>query len=212
MKRVRFIGDVHGVWNYDYYPHLRDCETSVQVGDMGVGFILEDGVPSPPPDLARFPGCHRYIRGNHDNPQECAKDPHWIPDGLYQDGVFYVGGGLSIDREYRIEGRTWWPDEELSHQELGRVVDFYTAVQPRVVVSHDCPEEVAGAMMAAFNRVKFDDGSRTRQAFQVMLERHQPKLWVFGHWHVSLDFRWGPTRFVCLGIGEAKDIDLDEYL
>lgn len=218
--KIRFIGDVHGQWKQDYFPKLEGCDRSVQVGDMGVGFLYrinpEDpyGVrlPSPPPSLGDFPGKHEYIRGNHDNPLVCRQDPNCIPDGTYRDGVFYVGGGLSIDREYRTEGIDWWRDEELSYAEFEKIIDVYRQLRPAIVVTHECPDEVAGAMMAALNRIKFNDFSRTRQAFQRMLEIHQPKIWIFGHWHVSMNFKYGPTNFVCLGIGETIDIETDDFL
>ena len=42
-----FIGDVHGKYNR-YRDIIRDCENTIQVGDMGIGFrhpITENWLP-----------------------------------------------------------------------------------------------------------------------------------------------------------------------
>ena len=51
--------------------------------------------------------------------------------------------------------------------------------------------------------------SRTRVWFQNMFERHQPKLWLFGHWHTPFDETVDGTRFVCLPELATIDIDIE---
>lgn len=211
---TRYIGDVHGHRNYNRYKTIiKDCENSVQVGDMGVGFFKLDlwsgertAVANPPYDVM-VAGNHRFIRGNHDNPEVCRRHSQWIPDGAIENGIMYIGGGLSIDRAYRTEGFSWWKDEELSYDEFSQLLDKYNIVRPHTMVTHDCPESVADAVMGAANKTKLNDPSRTRQAFQAMLELHRPKVWVHGHWHVSFDQVINGTRFVCLNELEFKDIE-----
>lgn len=72
MKSIRFIGDVHGNWKR-YKKIINDCDTSIQVGDFGVGFIskITEQVHSNPPYDHMKRGDHRFIRGNHDNPNVC---------------------------------------------------------------------------------------------------------------------------------------------
>lgn len=209
MSVVRFIGDVHGKFAR-YKKLIKKCDTSIQVGDMGVGFFRQDGSPdiNPPYDTMSR-GNHRFIRGNHDNPAVCARHDFWIPDGTYENGMFFLGGAVSIDRAWRTEGYSWWSDEECSYVDLNKYIEFYAQVKPNIVVSHECPESIANQIMAAFNKVKIDDASRTRQALEQMLYLHQPKLWVFGHWHHSINFMHGQTRFRCLNELEYEDIDLD---
>ena len=179
---TRFIGDVHG--KLDAYACLRQgCAASVQVGDLGVGFVDV-------PDLG--PG-HRFIRGNHDSPALCRTHSSWIPDATLEGGNFYLGGASSIDRWRRHPGNDVWDDEELSWGELSQAIDAYLAAQPVVVITHDGPEEVTTALLGgSLHR------SRTAQALQAMLDGHRPSLWVFGHWHRRVDAVVGDTRFVCL--------------
>lgn len=215
MGKTRFIGDVHG--KYEPYKRLiKGCQGSIQVGDMGVGFRRTQGyrageVYSNPPHMHMFAGNHRFIRGNHDNPGECAKHSQWIKDGHIEDGIMFVGGATSVDKHMRVEGHSWWADEELSYEKLMELVELYCDTKPEVMVTHDCPEEVAAELARVSMSVeKLDQQwrSRSREAFQQMWQMRPPKLWVFGHWHHSFDHVLGGTRFICLAELEARDIDL----
>ena len=211
MTTLRIIGDVHGKFK-PYRNIIRDAPFSIQVGDMGVGFRgYRHGelvhLTNPPFD-AMSEGRHLFIRGNHDNPEVCKRQRYWIPDGSTVDGVYCLGGAVSIDRAYRTEGLDWWPDEELSYAELEAHIDAYAAIKPDVVITHDCPQSIANEILAAFNMRKIEDGSRTRVALERMLAIHQPRLWFFGHWHVSLRFQRGRTTFQCLNELEHVDVDI----
>jgi hypothetical protein len=205
---MRFIGDVHGKFR-PYKRIIKDCAESIQIGDMGVGFrsFPHGEEHGNPPHYAMVPG-HRFIRGNHDNPGSCRGHSQWIPDGTIEGDMMFIGGAVSIDKAYRVEGYSWWPDEELSYAELDTLVGKYQDAKPRIMVTHDCPEEVAKAVCYHHNMGKMNDGSCTRQALQAMLSCHSPELWIFGHWHVSIDFTANGTRFICLNELEYKDIEL----
>lgn len=212
---MRLIGDVHGKYA-QYKWIIRDCPESIQVGDMGVGFrIAHDEGPhragdeySNPPHALMVKHHARFIRGNHDNPAACRRHSQCIPDGTVEGSTMFIGGAVSIDRAWRLEGYSWWPDEELSYSELQLLIDKYVQIKPRVMVTHDCPEEMAQAMLYHMHQEKLNDGSRTRLALQAMLSAHSPELWVFGHWHRSLDVVSNGTRFVCLAELEYKDLQL----
>lgn len=211
MTVVRLIGDVHGKFK-PYRKLIRDIPFSIQVGDMGVGFRRNHGDMawySNPPFDAMSEGRHLFIRGNHDNPEVCRRQKYWIPDGaLLPEGIYCLGGAVSIDRAYRTEGLDWWPDEECSYAELERMIDEYASFKPEIVITHDCPASVANEILAAFNMRKIEDGSRTRVALERMLERHRPRKWFFGHWHVSLTFERDATTFQCLDELESTDVEI----
>ena len=206
---MRLIGDVHG--KFDRYKKIiKDCPASIQVGDMGVGFRRTQGpnageLYTNPPHYAMVRGDHRFIRGNHDNPAECEKHSQWIMDGSIESGVMFIGGAVSIDKQYRIEGYSWWPEEELSITELNDLVDVYVRVKPRVMVTHDCPMEVGEEILRSAYNSRDKLQSRTCQALQAMWSAHSPELWCFGHWHVSFDHVLRGTRFVCLNELEYRD-------
>lgn len=212
---IRFIGDVHGRFR-QYRNIIRNCPESIQVGDMGVGFRgLRGGEIkelSNPPFDAMSQGNHRFIRGNHDNPQSCSNHPFWVADGeVLYDKIYCLGGASSIDRRWRTEGLDWWADEELPQHRLDVEVESFGELKPDIVVTHECPESIANQILGIFNQQKIADYSRTRLALEQMLYKHQPKLWIFGHWHKTMTFKSGDTVFKCLGELDFEDIDIDEY-
>jgi hypothetical protein len=211
MPLVRFIGDVHGRWRA-YKRAIRNVPFSIQVGDMGVGFHSyrygEVWPASNPPFDSMSKGRHLFIRGNHDNPDVCKRRKYWIPDGTMIENIFCLGGAVSLDRTFRTEGMDWWRDEELSAGELEVQVSRYAALKPEVVCTHECPDSVASEVMAAYRTGRIDDGSRTRKALEHMLQLHQPRLWVFGHWHTPISFARRQTAFRCLGELECIDVDV----
>jgi hypothetical protein len=68
----------------------------------------------------------------------------------------YIGGALSIDKAHRTEGLNWWVDEELSIQEMNSIFDKYIKEKPDIMVTHDCPEEIAVMMEQWSGRRKLD--------------------------------------------------------
>lgn len=217
--KVRLIGDVHGKFGKYRSILTRTPYPTIQVGDMGVGFFQwPHGEPSVnPPYDKMVEGGHRFIRGNHDNPAVCKRHTQFIPDGTVEGTTMFIGGAVSIDKAFRVEGFSWWPDEELSYQELDALVQKYIEVKPETMITHECPEEMAEALIQAqalFTgkksgmKLEPEWSSRTRQAFQQMWSAHSPKLWVFGHWHYPFDHVLRGTRFVCLGELQTMDVDL----
>lgn len=213
---MRYIGDVHGKYRR-YKEIIRGAPASIQVGDLGIGFRRIEGPNAGheygnPPHALMVEHNARFIRGNHDNPEECRKHSQWIPDGHYDPvtKTMFVGGADSIDKQFRIKDYSWWEDEELSYRDLAELVDKYEHYKPEILVTHDAPQIIAAEIIRPLllthpGWLKFEM-TRTRMAFQQMLQIHQPKLWIFGHYHISFDHEIHGTRFVCLAELEYKDL------
>lgn len=198
--KIRFIGDVHGkVQQYiEVLDDEGDYDYSIQVGDMGIGFVNFPTFQEPIKDF--------FIRGNHDNPEICKLKNNYIQDGHYDDqlSMMFVGGADSINKAWRTIGIDWWDNEQCSFDEFTKIYDNYEFYKPRVMVTHDCPQSIVQHL----NMRAVEDQPLTRQALQAMLEVHRPELWVMGHWHKSLDITIDGTRFICLNELEWKDIEL----
>jgi len=211
MTKMLLIGDLHGKWtSYTNILQAYQPERSVQLGDFGIGFHPGDT----PKSMARLNHAmtqwgpdNRFIRGNHDNPSACQNHPQFIQDATFEDatGIFYLGGAWSIDRGSRIEGKTWWADEELSYQELNAAIDVYERSKPRIVLSHEAPEGIVDHMMPWYRR---EFRSRTRDAMATMFEIHKPELWIFGHWHSSVTASFDGCQFTCLDELETMEIEI----
>jgi hypothetical protein len=217
--KITIIGDIHGKTG-QYVHLLRKLEgqtphaTSIQLGDMGLGF---SGVGLPPPGTTMPTGNHTWFRGNHDDPQKCRRHPNYRGDWGYDKAtdIFHVAGAFSIDRDHRIEGVSWWPDEELSYSQLEKVIDEYIAAKPRIMLSHDCPEVVNKVLlydlMGPYFLAKQACGvSRTCGALEAMLDAHQPEEWIFGHYHVDKEVH-APgykTKFRCVAELSTYEVEV----
>jgi hypothetical protein len=200
---TRIIGDIHGDFNeYRRVATENFDGPTLQLGDFGIGFAgpyWHDRV-----NEFHTSGKHQFVRGNHDNPEKCDEMLGWIPDGWVLNGAMFIGGAWSIDYAYRTPGVSWWEDEECSYEHFQDMIEDYKEVKPQVMVTHDGPMKVteemfvkSGHAMGGLNARLIP--TRTGQALQAMLDFHQPKFWFFGHWHKTMQYKYGETNFHCLG-------------
>lgn len=207
---IKLIGDLHGKTG-EYKRLVRNMslgQRSIQLGDVGLGF---SGVR-----LHEMSDDHKFFRGNHDDPAKCKASKHYLGDYgfLPEDNLFWIAGAFSIDRAWRIPMVSWWPDEELSIKELGEVYDLYVKVKPKYVISHEAPQRAGRYLLSkqigTYFAAKEDCcNSRTAQAMQSMFEAHQPKEWIFGHFHISETFELNGTKFTCVPELGVYDLETD---
>jgi hypothetical protein len=189
IANLRIIGDVHG--HFSSYHHLiKKAQQTLQVGDFGFDYTTLRNVD---------PKCHRILPGNHDNYNKVGDWPHFLGDyGNHNvpgfGDIFYVRGGLSIDRHIRTEGVNWWQDEELGMTASYKALAEYSRIKPQFVVTHTCPTTVIPYVTLSMDIRP----SRTSQLLEQMFAVHQPARWVFGHFHRSFEKDIDGTRFTCL--------------
>jgi hypothetical protein len=208
-NKITLIGDMHG--DMAVLQMIQNSipknERSIQLGDMGFGW---ERIPE-------FAERHTFIRGNHDDPAEARAHKNYLGDFGYlpEDNLFFISGAASIDRKYRTEGKSWWRDEQLSFSKLNAAYDLYVAAKPEIVVSHECPVSANKALLDGL--IKGPDGgyyaakatlkeTRTCQAMEAMFKAHQPRLWVFGHYHIDKTVTIRNTAFQCVGINHTMVI------
>jgi hypothetical protein len=188
-----FIGDVHGLY-YEYGTVIKNLPSSLQIGDFGIGFDKEND--SKIKRMLEVTPQHKFFVGNHDNrklakelfPNNCLGDYGMIGD------IFYVSGAFSIDKQFRVIGKSWWEDEEISYDELGKVIESYIDKKPEIMVTHDLPESMVKKLYGEDRVIK----NRTISALEIMWKNHQPKYWIAGHHHMSKKLQVEDTKFIIL--------------
>jgi len=171
-------------------------QPTIQIGDFGFKeeheWFLENV------DCAQ----HKVLFGNHDYmPMVHEKHSMGHFQFIPELGLMTIRGAASIDKDRRIaEGDEWFPDEELTEEQCAEVIAMVEQYKPRIIVSHDCPNEVALQMTGRSIR------SLTDQMLQVCFIMHQPDLWVYGHFHRHFEMQLNRTKFVCLGELELLEI------
>jgi hypothetical protein len=216
MTLTRLIGDIHGQINeYLVYGIDKFEGPTIQIGDFGIGFGQSDYWHERINKL-HTDEPHRFIRGNHDNPAKCKEMVGWIKDGTVENDVMFIGGAWSIDNPdappgwyKRTKDIDWWEDEECSDEQFDVFLDTYLSVKPRIMITHDCPHNIASHMFWDTGLLKGPRyNTRTGDFLQKLFELHQPESWYFGHWHYTMAYQHGNTMFRCLGIYDFVDVEL----
>lgn len=188
------LGDVHG----DIGCCRKVCqnfpeEDVLQLGDFGVGFFDEEDRK----EAKALPKSFHFFCGNHDDREAAKEYPSYVGDfGTFKD-VFFVCGADSIDKNWRIEGLSWWRHEELSSEEGKKVLSLWEKSDKEILVTHDCPQFFAEDFLRIYGR------SSTRVLLDEMYKIRRPKVHVFGHHHKSIRLQENGTMFRCLKKGES---------
>ena len=153
-----------------------------------------------------------FCDGNHENhPElrrlaktgqtEIAHGVHYQPRGSViqlPDGrtVLFAGGADSVDKEFRIKGKSWFPGELLKKSEARK----FPNVSVDIVISHAAPVCVPLPTMLVDG--KYTDP--TREALELLRLKYQPKLWFFGHYHEAFTANIDGCSFVGLARIDAE--------
>lgn len=204
MKRISLLGDVH---SNPCPPVPNGTDLGIQVGDYGYGF-------KPLQTLQSNSVGWRTIRGNHDSPEVAQNDSNYLGDYGYlaEYNLFFLSGAWSIDWQKRTPGVNWWENEELSYGELLEAFNLYKMVQPKIVVTHDCPFTIGQMILDQLgNRAIFGNTAsktRTSLCLQTMFDWWQPTYHVFGHYHEPFRKIVNGTQFIGLDCGEVATLEV----
>jgi len=188
---MMIIGDVHGL-TYEY-KHLLTDEPSIQLGDFGFKEHHQWHLANVDSSL------HKISFGNHDD-YTFLNAPHSLGNFSYQNGIFSLRGANSIDFMYRTEGVDLFSNEQMNYSEMNKAFESYVSNKPEIVVSHECP------LMVKKYLIRHAENTPTASGFQKMFEEHQPKIWIFGHYHQSFKMMVNATTFICLNELETLSI------
>ena len=92
--------------------------------------------------------------------------------------VLFIGGGLSIDRKFRVQGDGnfgWFEEETITQKDIENLPDE----EIDIVISHTAPESF---QLKDWHKDYFPVDP-SRKALDYVLEKYHPKLWFFGHMH-----------------------------
>ena len=204
---TRIIGDIHGkVAPYIKLISDRNIDFSVAVGDIG----FKETYCQLEHDHKKFfeaPYNHVFVPGNHDDYDNL---PDWalVDYGIHKQGnlkFFFIRGAESIDKYNRIEGKSWWGNEQLNFIETTDCINAYEEAKPDVVISHDCPLIAYNVVLTNANKAR---GSNTSRFLSECFKLHPPRHWFFGHHHNTMNFQITRTTFHCLGELAFFDVEV----
>lgn len=217
---LRIMGDIHGHVRSNsgdpiqgsktrsrcYSNLIQPAEYSLQIGDFGFSDSwswLADTV-----DASR----HKVLGGNHDDYDwiESNNPPQYLSNsGQYSFpgfSFFFIRGGNSIDKRWRIPHRSWWEQEELNGKQCEEAITAYEQAKPDIMVSHDCPWQFYPYVITNYDKMT-ESPNNTARLLDAIFNIHKPKLWIFGHHHHNYVTEYEGTRFIC--INELSYLDVD---
>jgi Calcineurin-like phosphoesterase len=223
-RKIIVAGDWHGdrgwalkvIWEAKSLPE-GDPRVILHLGDFGIwpGHSGERYLRELSWALDQADAVLWFVDGNHEDFSQLAGYPA-APDGLGRvtDRIFHLprghrwtwhgrtwlalGGGVSVDKSIRREGRDWWPEEEITGEQERMVI---AGGHADVLVSHDCP---AGVMHSFAPPPAFWDlrdlarSDAHRDRLQRVVDAVRPSWVLHGHLHRSYqrtrDFGYGPVE------------------
>lgn len=142
-----------------------------------------------------------FVDGNHENHPRINTYPviekfggkvHQIDTSIFhlirgeyytiEDKTFWVmGGATSIDRLYRIEGRTWWKEEAPSYDEMLHGVDTFNAHNNKVdyILTHCAPSNYLDDICLGYQ------SDEVTQYLDFIYNNFEFKKWYCGHYHIN---------------------------
>jgi hypothetical protein len=132
-----------------------------------------------------------------------------------------AGGAVSVDKDWRRPGVSWWPEEELTDEEE-RIISSQPEVD--ILFTHDVPEFIdISKHMACRGRhfLKVDrESQQHRRRIQRIVESVHPRILCHGHYHLrysdAVNATWGRLHvqgFDCDGSGSDSwgILDLEQF-
>jgi hypothetical protein len=228
MTKFLFVGDTHGQLDFVTAAANRARQLNadlIQCGDWGFIWPGKSELPELSAMLVTMGVTMRFIDGNHDEHPvlrrlckgqrdlgvEIAPRVIYQPRGSVhedEDGTrfLFCGGAPSIDREQRVKGKSWWPEETVTAAEFKQAL---CATYPiHVLVTHDAPDYPPG--FSAKGSLRYQALQKlSMQQIDALINRHSPLLHVHGHWHTRATTYRGTARVEALDCNQLDPADLD---
>jgi predicted phosphodiesterase len=208
---IVFLGDIHGDMRgiTRTVPFLNAEDVVIQVGDFGFDKRTATEWEPMPFSVYAIDGNHEDFRvvGHQTAVTEIAEGLHYVPRGtvLTIQGftMAFLGGGASIDKAWREEGHTWFPQEEITDEDATKTIDAINAMGGvDILVTHTPGKRFINNWFTPLQLSQWNLPSdwvdhSARRVDQV-LESCSIGLHICGHMHRSVYD--GKTR--CLNIAE----------
>ena len=123
--------------------------------------------------------------------------------------IFTFGGATSIDRDFRIEGRSWWSQELPTYEELDEGIANLKQYGNKVdyIITHSC-----GQRALMYPKLRIHAGVKIACPESHLLSNFEDvvefKHWYFGHFHIDAQLS---DKYTALMNNIVKLGEYDEY-
>lgn len=222
---IYVTGDTHGTLarfkdNF-YHENVKRGDYVIIAGDAGIFFTNGPGHKKKINEIKTYPFTLLWVDGNHENHDWIDSLPvtlwnggkvHKITDNCYHlmrgqvytiDGrtFFTMGGADSIDKQWRVEGLTWWRREMPSWEEYNEALDNLAEHNNKVdyIITHAAPDNILYQI-----NPRFTQDSLTHFLYEIE-KNIEFKHWYFGHYHDQKEFNDGQHTLLYLDTKKVCD-------
>lgn len=203
---IYITGDTHGTIDERFtLIHPNPEDHIIILGDFGFIWQAESSKREKEllSELRSIGATILFIDGNHENfdrlcglPTQArfGADVGVVDTGIYhlrrgkvytlEDNRFFtMGGALSIDKAFREEGISWWPQEQFSPEDTQRAIETLEIHNYEVdyILTHAAP--------VTLKKILLNGSNRFPNPTEAFLESIYPmirfKTWLFGHYHMN---------------------------
>lgn len=208
MNKMFIVADTHGVHEVhkifdiaELHPHLTRDDYVVVCGDFGLVWNDSSYEKEIRDKINNLPFTTLVVAGNHENFDLLETFPsfewkggrvRYIHDNILllergevftinEKTFFTMGGGTSIDREYRVEGSSWWRQEMPSSKEFYYGFESLDEYDWTVdyVLTHVGPPRIVQSQISYYTP-EYDP---LESYFNILQDELTFSHWFFGHMH-----------------------------
>lgn len=220
MNRVFIRGDLHGKIEPLLFNNLDKDDILIILGDFGLIWDKDSRIVQFIINVIEkeIPYTVAFIDGNHENfiqiKNFTKKIEKWhgglidrISNNLIhlRRGEIYnfndkrigvCGGANSIDKIWRVEGLSWWAEEEITDEDIENFKNnLKNDKYIDIMLTHDCPENLV-PMVKLYSKINDNKKiSNSQKQLEKIYKMINFDKWYFGHWHLNYKFN---NRFECL--------------
>ena len=211
MSRIFFVGDTHGAieinklsfQNFAEGRNLTKDDYVIICGDFGCLWSGDSEDNYWLNWLEERPFTTLFVDGNHENFPLIYSYPlkTWNGGLIHQirpsvnhlmrgqvftfnnETFFTMGGATSIDKVYRKEGRSWWPEEIPSCAEMATGVANLEKYNHQIdyIITHCLPNSILERIDQFYPR----HDSLTNYLENMVVQEVNFKKWFCGHYHID---------------------------
>lgn len=211
---IYVTGDTHGdqiMWDTCITSFLKPGDTLIISGDFGIGFF--NGKYWSEETFFDYLEEQEYTvlfcDGNHENFDKLKQYSevkwhggkvhmirsnviHLIRGEVYDiDGkkIFVMGGGYSLDKEFRTLGYTWWSEEMPSDEEYRKASENLrkNAYKVDYILTHTAPRDTVEYMSCLGKGIKnvIEEELPLTEYLKWIETVTEYEKWYFGHFHID---------------------------
>lgn len=177
----------------NYYLNKTDKKWKKVINNHGIYVYCVRGNHEERPE--NIPTMEKIFDENVNNFVWCEPDYAFIR--YFIDGATYrlvqgeqtlntlvAGGAYSVDKDWRLrQGAQWFPEEQLSLEEMSTIIHTYDDEYFDLILTHTCPYswQPTDLFLGSINQESVDN------SMELWMERLKNRIhwhvWLFGHYH-----------------------------